>query len=45
MTHHLSTRSQMKILRVARTISDLSNHETITHEALKEALSLRQNEF
>ncbi|MCC3356125.1 YifB family Mg chelatase-like AAA ATPase [Bacillus sp. REN16] len=37
-----SSRVQMKILRLARTISDLSGDESITNEALWEAMSLRR---
>jgi magnesium chelatase family protein len=45
MNHHLSTRAQMKILRVARTISDLENEKNITNQAIEEAIQLRQTEF
>ncbi|MGD6776340.1 ATP-binding protein [Sutcliffiella horikoshii] len=38
----LSNRVQMKILRLARTISDLAAEKNITDEALEEAMSLRK---
>lgn len=37
-----STRVQMKTIRLARTISDLSGHENITNEALWEAVTMRR---
>ncbi|MUV37156.1 Competence protein ComM [Lentibacillus sp. JNUCC-1] len=40
--YHWSTRVQMKILRLARTISDLSGHENISNEAIWEAVTLRR---
>ncbi|RKQ34269.1 YifB family Mg chelatase-like AAA ATPase [Oceanobacillus halophilus] len=39
-----STRVQMKIRRLARTISDLSGDEHITNEAIWEAVTLRRSE-
>jgi magnesium chelatase family protein len=45
MTHHLSTRVQMKIIRVARTISDLQGEESISNQAIEEAIALRQAEL
>lgn len=39
---HWSTRVQMKIIRLARTISDLNGNENITSEALWEAMTLRR---
>jgi magnesium chelatase family protein len=38
----LSNRVQIKIIRLARTISDLIGEEAITDEALSEALSFRK---
>lgn len=38
----LSNRVQMKIIRLARTISDLAGEKNITDEALTEAMSLRK---
>nr|WP_263629684.1 ATP-binding protein [Bacillus tianshenii] len=38
----LSNRVQMKIMRLARTISDLNGEKSITDEALKEAMALRR---
>ncbi|TYS69749.1 ATP-binding protein [Sutcliffiella horikoshii] len=38
----LSNRVQMKIIRLARTISDLAGEKNITDEALAEAMSLRK---
>lgn len=38
----LSNRVQMKIIRLARTISDLAGEKSITNEALEEAMSLRK---
>ncbi|MGD7053950.1 YifB family Mg chelatase-like AAA ATPase [Sutcliffiella horikoshii] len=38
----LSNRVQMKIIRLARTISDLAADKNITDEALEEAMSLRK---
>jgi magnesium chelatase family protein len=40
--HQWSTRTQVKIIRLARTISDLSESPNISDEALWEALSLRR---
>ncbi|SHG03676.1 magnesium chelatase family protein [Ornithinibacillus halophilus] len=40
--YNWSTRVQMKILRLARTISDLSGHETITNESIWEAVTMRR---
>ncbi|WP_369801975.1 hypothetical protein [Oceanobacillus sp. Castelsardo] len=40
--YHWSTRVQMKILRLARTISDLSGHEAITNESIWEAVTMRR---
>lgn len=37
-----STRVQMKMTRLARTISDLSGHETITNESIWEAVTMRR---
>ena len=37
-----STRVQMKIRRLARTISDLSGKENITNEAIWEAVTMRR---
>ena len=42
--HNWSTRVQMKILRLARTISDLSYNETITNEAIWEAVTMRRSQ-
>ena len=39
-----SNRVQLKILKLARTISDLQGEEMITNESLWEAISLRRNE-
>ena len=41
-SYQWSSRVQMKILRLARTISDLSGDESITNGALWEAMSLRR---
>ncbi len=38
----LSNRVQMKIIRLARTVSDLAGEKSITNEALEEAMSLRK---
>lgn len=38
----LSNRVQMKIIRLARTISDINGEKSITDEALKEAMVLRR---
>ncbi|GAA0435423.1 hypothetical protein GCM10008983_10010 [Lentibacillus halophilus] len=40
--YNWSTRVQMKILRLARTISDLSGHEDISNEAIWEAVTMRR---
>ncbi|TFJ92116.1 YifB family Mg chelatase-like AAA ATPase [Lentibacillus salicampi] len=40
--HNWSTRVQMKILRLARTISDLSGDEAITNESIWEAVTMRR---
>jgi magnesium chelatase family protein len=40
-----STRVQMKIVRLARTISDLNGDEDITSEALWEAMTLRRTDL
>lgn len=40
--YNWSTRVQMKILRLARTISDLEGKEGITNEAIWEAVTMRQ---
>ncbi|RDW21442.1 magnesium chelatase [Oceanobacillus arenosus] len=40
--YNWSTRVQMKILRLARTISDLSGEENITNEAIWEAVTMRR---
>lgn len=40
--YHWSTRVQMKIRRLARTISDLSGKEHITNEAIWEAVTIRR---
>lgn len=45
ISHHLSTRAQMKIIRVARTISDLAGEATISNQALEEAVNLRKSEI
>lgn len=45
MDHHLSTRAQLKILRVARTISDLANENNISSQSIQEAIQLRLTEF
>lgn len=42
---NLSTRTQMKIIRVARTIADLNGENTITNQAIEEALTLREPEY
>ncbi|MGM0753106.1 MAG: hypothetical protein ACQET6_14370 [Bacillota bacterium] len=42
ITQGLSNRVQIKIIRLARTISDLQGEQSITDEALNEALSLRR---
>lgn len=42
--HNWSTRVQMKILRLARTISDLSGHNDITNEAIWESVNLRRSQ-
>ncbi len=39
--YHLSMRAQQKVLRVARTISDLEQYKAISDEAIVEALSYR----
>jgi magnesium chelatase family protein len=39
-----STRVQMKVLRLARTISDLSGAEELTNEAIWEAVNLRRSQ-
>jgi magnesium chelatase family protein len=39
---HFSNRVQMRIIRLARTISDLQGEETITNESLWEAMTLRR---
>ncbi|GAA0615549.1 YifB family Mg chelatase-like AAA ATPase [Virgibacillus siamensis] len=41
--HNWSTRVQMKILRLARTISDLSGDEAITNESIWEAVTMRRS--
>ncbi|MBO0995672.1 YifB family Mg chelatase-like AAA ATPase [Bacillus sp. SD088] len=41
LKHHWSNRVKLKIIRLARTISDLQNQAVITDEAIKEAISLR----
>jgi magnesium chelatase family protein len=43
--HNLSTRAQMKIIRVARTIADLNGEHTVTNQAIQEALTLREPEY
>ena len=40
--HHLSNRVEIKIISLARTISDLQGNEHITDEALWEAMTLRR---
>jgi magnesium chelatase family protein len=42
---NLSTRTQMKIIRIARTIADLNGEDKITNQAIKEALTLREPEY
>lgn len=42
---NLSTRHQIKIIRLARTISDLSGKTEITDQALEEAILLKQDPF
>ena len=42
ITQGLSNRVQIKIIRLARTISDLQGEESITDDAMSEALSLRR---
>lgn len=42
--HNWSTRVQMKILRLARTISDLREDENITNEAVWEAVTMRRSQ-
>ncbi len=42
-TNHWSNRVQLKIIRIARTISDLAGVDMITDEALWEAMSLRRS--
>jgi magnesium chelatase family protein len=42
---NLSTRHQIKIIRLARTISDLSGETEITDQALEEATLLKQDPF
>lgn len=42
--HNWSTRVQVKILRLARTISDLSGQEEISNEAIWEAVNLRRSQ-
>ncbi|WP_233879565.1 YifB family Mg chelatase-like AAA ATPase [Virgibacillus halodenitrificans] len=41
---HWSTRVQVKIVRLARTISDLNGEERISNEALWEAVNIRRND-
>ncbi|MBM7570063.1 YifB family Mg chelatase-like AAA ATPase [Aquibacillus albus] len=41
--YNWSTRVQMKVLRIARTISDLNGDEQITNEALWEAMTMRRS--
>lgn len=43
LKHGLSNRVQIKILKLARTISDLQNSEEITEEALWEAVTYRKD--
>jgi magnesium chelatase family protein len=40
--HQWSNRVQMKIIRLARTISDLKEEKEITDESLWEAMTLRR---
>src|SRR5699024_2316060 len=40
--YHWSTRVQMKIRRLARTISDLNGDDNITNEAIWEAVTMRR---
>ncbi len=42
--HNWSARVQMKIPRLARTISDLSGDESITNEAIWEAVTMRRSQ-
>ncbi len=42
--YHWSTRAQMRIRRLARTISDLSGDEQITNEAIWEAVTIRRKQ-
>lgn len=42
--HNWSTRVQMKVIRLARTISDLSENEHITNEAIWEAVTMRRSQ-
>ena len=42
--HNWSTRVQFKIIRLARTISDLSESHEITNEALWEAVTMRRSQ-
>lgn len=42
---HLSNRVQMKIIRLARTISDLRGQEELTNESLWEAVTFRRNQI
>ena len=41
----LSARAYQRILRVARTIADLAQHERVTTDDVLTALSLRQRSF
>lgn len=41
LNHHWSSRVKLKIIRLARTISDLENQTNISDEAIKEAIQLR----
>ncbi|WP_080843908.1 YifB family Mg chelatase-like AAA ATPase [Cytobacillus gottheilii] len=43
--YHWSTRVQMKILRIARTISDLNGDQVVTNQALWEAMTLRRTQI
>lgn len=43
-TYNWSTRVQMKIRRLARTISDLNGDPTITNEAIWEAVTMRRTQ-
>lgn len=42
--HNWSARVQMKVIRLARTISDLSLDEHITNEAIWEAVTMRRSQ-